>query len=121
MNDLVTNKQVDISEYVIPSRLFSTTRAIGTYEKVYYLTDLHLEHYINLSLNVAEQIGNIVSNLTDDTIASYNSLIFIGGDVADSYHLSEVFYRLLRSYYPDISIIAVLGNHEISVLYVLAA
>lgn len=114
MNDLVTNKQVDISEYVIPSRLFSTTRAIGTYEKVYYLTDLHLEHYINLSLNVAEQIGNIVSNLTDDTIASYNSLIFIGGDVADSYHLSEVFYRLLRSYYPDISIIAVLGNHEIS-------
>ena len=59
MNDLVTNNQVDISEYVIPSKLFTTTKAWGINVKVYYLTDLHLEYHINPETNIDQQIIDI--------------------------------------------------------------
>ena len=114
MNDLVINNQVDISEYVIPTKLFTTSNTWGTNFKVYYLTDLHLEYHINQKANIDKQIKGIVSNLSEDKLYFYESIIYIGGDVADSFLLAEKFYRQLRSFYPKIKIVAVLGNHEIS-------
>lgn len=114
MNDLVTNNQVDISEYVIPSKLFTTTKAWGINVKVYYLTDLHLEYHINPETNIDQQIIDIISGLSEDTLRFYDSIIYIGGDVADSFSIAEIFYRKLRDFYPKIKIVAVLGNHEIS-------
>lgn len=55
-----------------------------------------------------------VGNLSEEELNSYESNIFIGGDVADSFDLAEKFYRRLRYYYPKNRIFAVLGNHEIS-------
>lgn len=114
MTELVPLNQIDISEYVVPSKLYRTSDAIGEFIKVYYLTDLHLEHNIKSTDSIDEEIARIVNGLCKESIYSFESIIFIGGDVADSIQLSEKFYKQLRDKYPKVRIIAVLGNHEIS-------
>lgn len=114
MNEIIPSQQLDISEYVLPSRLFTSSKSFGNSVKVYYLTDLHLEYYIKPTDDIDKRINKIVSNLTDDDIFYLESVIYIGGDVANSFYLAEKFYRRLRKRYPDVRIIAVLGNHEIS-------
>lgn len=114
MSELIPLEQINLSEYAIPSTLYSASKDMECYVDVFYLTDLHLEYYIEQGEDIENKVKSIVYNLRKHYVSSYNSIIYIGGDVADSFHLAEVFYRQLRNKYPRVHIIAVLGNHEIS-------
>lgn len=113
MSELTPLDHVSLSEYVIPSKPFTTTDVIGCGINVHYISDIHLEHHIKPK-NYEKNINNIVDKLSKEYIASYDSIIYIGGDVADSIELAGIFYKRLREKYPKVHIIAVLGNHEIS-------
>lgn len=92
--------------------------------KVYYITDLHLEHQLAkwaeliaekekthrevfLETLLTQKIQEMLSDVDDRS-----SLLLIGGDVADSIGLSAMFYRLLLFHWNG-TVISVLGNHEL--------
>lgn len=92
--------------------------------KIYYITDLHLNHRIIKSKakskdDIIFMIQNIIDALLRDLRVRYigKKILLIGGDVSSSFELYKVFIKLLRKsldYFKlTIPIIFVLGNHEL--------
>lgn len=84
---------------------------------VYYITDIHIEHQIKFSYRttykaVKQKIDDKIDEL-HSSINSFNGVILVGGDVADSIELVKIFYTELRKSFPEMSIFSVLGNHEL--------
>ena len=71
--------------------------------RVYYITDIHLEHQL---LDWAQSIA------AKKPAQRRGCLLLIGGDVADSVDLSELFYELLLLHWEG-PVISILGNHEL--------
>ena len=84
---------------------------------IYYISDIHLEHQIPLDGKSVSDIRHEIRSKLDEMFLSINSpkaTLLIGGDVAYSVELEELFYEELTNR-TDFSgkIISVLGNHEL--------
>ena len=81
---------------------------------IYYITDIHLEHQIEvvgkslyeIKVQIHKKISEMISGANTDAI------LLIGGDVADSLYLSKLFYNILSKFWNG-RVISVLGNHEL--------
>ncbi len=115
MHDLVlSSKKINALDYVVAPKSFTSSEAIGERLIVYYISDIHIEFHIDISVDIDLQIKGIVDSLVVRFADTYESLLYIGGDVSNSIEISRSFYRQLRSLLPRMRIIAVLGNHELS-------
>ena len=93
--------------------------------KIYYISDVHIEHQMSVFIKeienqpkeyqeqaildfIKENVGKMVSDVN-----SRDDMLLIGGDVADSVQLSELFYQELRKQWRGGRIISILGNHEL--------
>lgn len=82
---------------------------------VYYVSDIHLEHQLNLEdltldavkSKIREKVTELVSSVTETDVP-----LLIAGDVADGMFLADLFFKELESQW-DGEIITVLGNHEL--------
>ncbi len=83
--------------------------------QVYYVSDIHLEHQLNLTNytieTVKEKIAEKVSELVDSA-PEQDAPLLVAGDVADGLFLARMLYEELESQWGG-EIIAVLGNHEL--------
>ena len=93
---------------------------------IYYISDIHIEHQISNELQkisektaeekeqyIIEFVDKKVRTMISNIAPNSNSILLIGGDVADSVYLSAVFYKYLFKYWNSGCIISVLGNHEL--------
>lgn len=92
-------------------------------KKVYYITDIHLEHqlkdflssdnidYCNIQFSIAKFIDEKIAEMLSE-VSDKHGILLIGGDVSHTKDLSSLFYQRL-SYQWDGSIISILGNHEL--------
>lgn len=105
------------------AHVFDLSTTDGSFESIYYITDLHLEHQLaagssdvmKLSMpevraRVKEKVSELLTSVSDA-----NGMLLVGGDVADSVELEAMFYEELSSYVHGWRgrIFAVLGNHEL--------
>lgn len=92
------------------------------YNKIFYITDLHIDFKIRdifkeagTKNEIRQYISSVVEILKKDFEASYHTekLLLIGGDVSESFEICEMFYEELvkRIHYRDI--VVILGNHEL--------
>ncbi len=93
----------------------------GSPLKVYYISDLHIEHQLSELLRketvtypevyeaVDNKINEMLRGIEFDTTTGY---LLIGGDVGHTKELVSLFYDRLRRYWKR-SIISILGNHEL--------
>ena len=96
-------------------------------KKVYYVSDIHIEHHLLHDQELQEQIKATKINeekreaikqwIDKKTVelvsgADCSQLLLIGGDVANSVELSQMFYNCLRHHWYG-TILSVLGNHEL--------
>ena len=116
MSELIKKDNLDnsVSDYIVPQRALNVSDAWGEFVDVYYITDLHIDFHIDRELDEETQIQKLVDGLFKRYIDRFESIVYVGGDVANSIRISEIFYKHLRNRFSDIEIVAVLGNHEIS-------
>ena len=91
-------------EYDKPLSYDLSESAVGSFQKVYYISDIHVEHQI-------KELSD--SKLSDDEIKKYlhnkikkmidpiegtNAILLIGGDVADSISWSYKFFMILKEH-----------------------
>lgn len=82
---------------------------------IYYISDIHLEHQLDLQNQNYDTVNNMISEKVQELVNSVDDktgLLLIGGDVADSIELVQIFYSILKKYWQG-QIIAILGNHEL--------
>lgn len=91
-------------------------------DTIYYISDLHLEHQLNLCGLSRSEIRNRIHKKIDELKSSVQIIdirdtgktLLIGGDIADSIKLETLFYEELTSIDGwRGQIITVLGNHEL--------
>lgn len=85
---------------------------------VYYISDIHLEHQLNLQNKTVAEVEELVQGKIDELMASIpekRGLILIGGDTTYSAELSRTFFKKLKSALSTtrMNLIAILGNHEL--------
>ena len=97
-------------------------------QKIYYVTDIHIEHHLFWDENLAKEVHSHNSTFMKAIIIqewvkkkiqemisgidNKNDLLLIGGDVSDDIQLSKLFYDELKHQWHG-TIISVLGNHEL--------
>lgn len=83
---------------------------------IYYVSDIHLEHQLNLYGKEVDKVKNSVrrkvSQLVSSVPSDVHDILLIAGDVADSVKLERIFYDSLRDLWHG-KIISILGNHEL--------
>lgn len=87
-------------------------------EPVYYISDIHLEHQLDLQHKTVSEVEELVQGKVNELIASIpekRGLVLIGGDTAYSAELARIFFKKLKSALFGVSmkLIAILGNHEL--------
>ncbi len=90
--------------------------------KVYYISDIHLEHQIKEvyknNAGILEDIKPYIEEKIKEMLPPDNDslqedeYILVAGDVAHSYSLTRLFYNTLLENWKG-SVIGVLGNHEL--------
>lgn len=93
-------------------------RIIESDQKIYYISDIHLNHKIidkygktSTKNKIEKYIDGLVKELVKE--AEHNKYLIIAGDVASSFELVYMFYSSLTNYWDSSHIIAILGNHEL--------
>lgn len=88
--------------------------------KVYYITDLHLNHKLLKRFptpvaksEIVTYIRELIQEMLKDVEIYFNNYLLIGGDVSFCFEISEIFYRTLIEFVNPKNIVAVLGNHEL--------
>lgn len=83
---------------------------------VYYVSDIHLEHQLDLYEKNLDEVKKLVNKKVSELVSSVpdneHDILLIAGDVADSVELEHIFYDSLRSLWRG-RMIAILGNHEL--------
>lgn len=89
-------------------------------QRVYYISDIHIEHQLKLVGKTISEIEAIVTNKVDELVNSVQDqgTVLIAGDVANSIDLEKMFYEALRCALSrrwgfSLTILSVLGNHEL--------
>ena len=63
--------------------------------KVYYISDMHLEHHFNYEISIQKQINKIVKDLFSDDFKSdlsmNNLVVLFNGDIADNAEFVSLF------------------------------
>lgn len=98
-----------------------------SYQKIYYVTDIHMEHHMLYDEKLRKRLQKAKTKFDKKTIikdwiehkvselianVDIGNMLLIGGDVADSIDLSDMFYECLDDHWSG-KIISVLGNHEL--------
>ncbi len=93
-------------------------RIKNTDRKIFYISDIHLDHKILDKFKKGESEGviknfilGIVKQLTENI--ENGELVIVLGDVSSNYSVVEYFYRQLKEELSNSKIIAILGNHEL--------
>ena len=92
--------------------------------KIYYITDLHLEHRLNYANcktkeDCIYEIGKIIDNFFAEITTKLweKDLLLIGGDTASTFWIFELFVKMLRNSIKErglsLKVIFTLGNHEL--------
>ena len=94
--------------------------------KLYYISDIHIEHQLLKEANkipqrskekqreyISKFIEKKISRMMPKEEIDSNTILLIGGDVADSVGLSALFYDALLQRWKGGAVISVLGNHEL--------
>lgn len=89
-------------------------------QPVYYISDLHIEHQIDLLGKSFSEIQQAVRDKANELAASVTTdrgVIVIAGDIADSVYLNQLFISSFCASLPrggrsSLPIVAALGNHE---------
>jgi len=93
-------------------------------DKIYYITDLHLEHRLNhANCKTKEDCVYTIQKIVDSLLAGMKfeigkkELLLIGGDTASSFWIFELFVKMLKSSIREkalsLRVIFTLGNHEL--------
>lgn len=99
------------------TQVYDFTTSDNPCEVVHYISDLHLEHQLNLGGKPFCEVQRLIEEKINELIGSVQeppTTLLIGGDVADSAELETIFYKTLKKslgFYGKV--IAVLGNHEL--------
>lgn len=92
------------------------------FQKIYYVTDLHLLHRLHnadCKTNNDELyvLQTVIDSLLKDVEFGGNNVILIGGDTSSDFKYFELFIKLLRTSIDednhDVKVIFTLGNHEL--------
>lgn len=92
------------------------------YQKIYYVSDLHLLHRIeNFRCKSDNDIAYVIQKVVDNLLASLEkyatNIVLIGGDVASEFSVFKQFISMLRETIDyrklRIRVIFTLGNHEL--------
>ena len=89
--------------------------------KVYYITDIHLNHKLLKQfpsavskIDIVKYVKNCINQMLSTMNIGIDDYLLIGGDVSFCFEISEIFYyELIRAGINPRHIIAVLGNHEL--------
>ncbi len=88
--------------------------------KVYYITDLHLNHKLLKKFpkpvaksEIVAYIRELIQQMLKGVEKYSNYYLLIGGDVSFNFEISEIFYRALIEFVYPKQILVVLGNHEL--------
>ena len=110
------------NEIVVPKSekavLYDMSGEEGSINTVYYISDIHLEHQLDIAGKslydikslIAQKVEELFSDITERDYSS--DILLVGGDVADNKLLAELFYTELGEKWEG-RIIYVLGNHEL--------
>lgn len=110
------------NEIVVPKSekavLYDMSGEEGSINTVYYISDIHLEHQLDIAGKslydikslIAQKVEELFSDITERDYSS--DILLVGGDVADNKLLAELFYTELGEKWGG-RIIYVLGNHEL--------
>ena len=82
---------------------------------IYYISDIHLEHQLDLVGKSICDIRNLIAVKVDEMISKINDrrgMLLIGGDIADNKILVKIFFQKLQFKWHG-KIVYVLGNHEL--------
>ena len=108
------------SESIIPKSqegivVYDLTNSDTDQMTIYYISDIHLEHQLDLVGKSIFDIRNLIAVKVDEMTSKINDrsgILLIGGDIADNKILVKLFYWELRRKWHG-KIIYVLGNHEL--------
>ena len=107
-NDLVNNEEKDVIHDLI--------QLDCQVQRFYYISDLHLEHQLNLIGKDIDEVEKIIDKKVKELVSTTNNdfsdILLVAGDVADSIALTTLFYKSLNMHFCG-QIVSVLGNHEL--------
>lgn len=89
----------DISEVENGLSLFKEDKPFSDEKKlkVYYISDMHLEHHFNYEISIQKQINKIVKDLFSDDFKSdlsmNNLVVLFNGDIADNAEFVSLFFN----------------------------
>lgn len=136
------DKSMQIVSSTKEAHAYDLSTAYGSVNVIYYITDIHLENQLAKQLSDSlmlplfvlmlpwnslrpeiqcrlwPEVQRCINKKIAELLASvpsandYNSVLLIGGDVANSVELEALFYKQLGSVWRG-KIISVLGNHEL--------
>ncbi len=88
--------------------------------KIYYVTDLHLNHKLLARFPIRATvyevrffIHNYIKKMLNSTDVGIDDYLLIGGDTSFSFDISQIFFEELIKFWKPQHILVVLGNHEL--------
>lgn len=88
--------------------------------KIYYISDLHLNHRLIKAFPYSATIDEVrffIRKIIRKMMSSYNissdDFLLIGGDVSFCFEISKIFYCELTQFFSSNRIVVILGNHEL--------
>ena len=89
--------------------------------KIYYISDLHLDNTLakQYGLNPnKKQIKSFIDHAVNDLSQSFSDLdsdhvLIFNGDTANEFLLNKLFFTAVRQKFPRHTIVVILGNHEL--------
>lgn len=84
----------------------------------YYVSDLHLEHQLELAGKHQKEVDNLIQKAVFSLVySSYRpseqgGILLIGGDTSNGLPIARIFYRYLCKLWNG-TVVSVLGNHEL--------
>lgn len=115
------NEVVEAISVLHDTDLVSGNTLNGNYHKIYYISDIHLNHKLlkafpshatglNVNLYIRQLIKNMIDTATDKSDDDY---LLIAGDISFNFGISALFYKELVKLWNPRHIVVVLGNHEL--------
>ncbi|MGP4080625.1 DUF4116 domain-containing protein [Pseudalkalibacillus sp. R45] len=120
------NEIVEAGSVLHDNDLFSNGSLTDTSHKIYYISDIHLNHKLlkafptnatklEVQMYIRQLVKKMIETATDH---SYDDYLLIGGDISFNFEISTLFYTELVKYmksklWNPHQIVVVLGNHEL--------
>ena len=117
----VENEIVDAISVLHEADIIPMSTLSDHSRKLYYISDIHLNHKILKSFpayatrqEIVQYIKKMVRKMVATaTEKSYDDFLLIAGDISFNFEISSIFYSELVEHWSHRRIIVVLGNHEL--------